>query len=356
MVLLIVMRSSKRGDHHSQVCLTIVGRIDIVLLGKGSVLSLTIRCVKGLALLSFFTVFALSGCAEEQPQHLSDLEAAGAADEEHLTSLESWIFPPADAEAARRGFVERCVAAADGIYKEPERTYSLDTTVYTGRTTQELKDSGYGALPASQGQAIADFGPKGLDLYLGTSAETFTVNFMGFNTGKIAVDGCMAQSYEYIYGTAEDGLKVALLAPQFATSIATEVRADERYTALQEKWNQCMTDAGYPGVGSTDQAVYRSTLIAQDRVEGMLTADISCRESNDFDATVSEIKGSYYETVYKRVKQFSEDIEAIHATAAERVEADKADPQATSTVTVPEPTPTATDGQSGEASASPSNS
>lgn len=304
-------------------------------------LSLIRRQFRGVALLSFATALALGGCGGPQPENFSDLQAAGSVKEEHLRALEGWLFPSAEAEAARRGFVERCVAASEGIYKEPERSFSLEQTVYTGRTTQQLKDSGYGPLPAADGQAVADFGPKGLDLYLGTSEATFSVDFMGFSTGKIAPDGCMAQSYEYIYGSAEQGLKVALLAPEFAGAIANELRADERYTQLQADWDQCMTEAGHSGIGSTDLAVYRSQLIAQDKVQGMLKADIACRESQNFDATISDIKGSYYEAVYKRLKPFAKEIEAVHATAAERVAADKAEPKASSPVTVPTPSASA---------------
>lgn len=134
---------------------------------------LTNRCVKGLAVLGCFAALGLAGCSS-QPQNFDELTAE-TAKTEHLDALQSWIFPPAEAESARRAFVERCVAEADGSYKEPEVGLTLDSAVYTGRTTEELKASGYGQLPAAEGRATASFDEAGLEAYLGKDGETFTV-------------------------------------------------------------------------------------------------------------------------------------------------------------------------------------
>lgn len=297
---------------------------------------LTNRCVKGLAVFGCFTALGLAGCSS-QPQNFDELTAE-TAKTEHLDALQSWIFPPAEAESARRAFVERCVAEASGSYKEPEVGLTLDSAVYTGRTTEELKASGYGQLPAAEGRATASFDEAGLDAYLGKDGETFTVTFMEYSSGELNSAGCMAQSYEYIYGSVESGVKAALLAPEFAQAIETSLRADENYLALQESWATCMNDAGFGQASSTDQAAYSASLLGADSSEKMLQADISCRESISFDSSITGLKNSYYEAVYQRLEQFSEELEATHATAGERVAADKTDPKNTSPVTVSTPT------------------
>ncbi|MGV3017683.1 hypothetical protein [Rothia sp. 88186D007BW] len=298
---------------------------------------LTNRYVQGLTVLGCFTLVGLVGCSS-QPQNFDELTAAEKTQAEHLESLQSWIFPPSEAESARRAFVERCVAEAGGSYKEPEVGLTLESAVYTGRTTEELKTSGYGKLPAAEGRPAASFNQKGLDAYLGEGGETFTVTFMDYSSGELDSTGCMAQSYEYIYGSAEDGVKAALLAPEFAQAIETSLRTDENYLALQESWGTCMSEAGFSQVSSTDEAAYAASLLNADDAKGMLKADISCRENMSFDSSVADLKSSYYESVYKRLEQFSKDLEGIHATAVERTASDKTDPKNTSPVTVPTPT------------------
>lgn len=300
---------------------------------------LTAHRVKAGASLAFLLVIILTGC-KPQPENFQQLEAAEAKPE-HITALQSWIYPPEEAEKARRAFVERCVAHAGGKYLEPVPIRNLEQAVYTGRTTAELKASGYGPLPSQTDRATASFNQAGLDAYLGQGKSRFSVSFMDYSSGELKADGCMAQSYEYIYGSAENGIKAALLAPQFATAIDDSLRSDEKYIALQGQWASCMSDAGFGQVKSTDQASYQASLVSQQEAKKMLQADITCRESHSFDSSLSELKNSYYESVYQRLEQFSDELEAIHATAQERVEADKSDPKNTSPVTVPTPSESA---------------
>lgn len=295
---------------------------------------LTSRCVKGASVLSLLVTGLLVGCSS-QPENFSELSTQ-KPNPEHISQLSSWIYPPAEAEEARRGFVERCVKKAGGSYQEAVVHQNLESTVHTGRTTEELKEAGYGSVAEDKNQQVAVFDEKGLDAYIGTpEAQQFEVTFMDYSSGDISADGCMAQSYEYIYGNVENGIKVALLAPQFGQAISDELHADQTYIDLQNAWKTCMNDAGFTSLETTDEALYQSSLVDAKTAEKMVKSDISCRESNNFDSAITDLKNSYYESMYKRLKQFSDEIEETHQTAAERVNADKEEPKDTSPVTVP---------------------
>lgn len=295
------------------------------------------NCANGLKLGGFLSLLVLTACSQ-QPQNFNDLTAQNARDE-HLQALEGWIYPSTEAEEARRAFVERCVSNLGGHYQEPAQVHSLEEEVYTGRSTQELKDSGYSPLPLATEPATASFDQAGLDAYLGKEGQTFTVNFMDYSTGPINSAGCMAQSYQYIYGSAELGLKTALLAPRFGAAIEEAVRTDSKYQALQEAWARCMNQAGFPQVSSADQASYQASLLGADQAEKMLAADITCREENDYDQTISQVKNSYYEAVYQRLRQFSKDFETASTTSQEKIAADAQDPKSSSEVTLPTTSP-----------------
>ncbi len=287
----------------------------------------------------------LAGCTPE-PENFQELTAEEAKSE-HIDQLQSWIYPPAESEAARRAFVQRCVNALGGSYTEAVNHHSLADAVYTGRSTAALKENGYDHLAATDGETVATFDQAGLEAYLGQAGESFTVHFMEYSTGKLNSEGCMAQSYEYIYGSVEAGTKAALLAPAFGQAIADSLFADENYKTLQQGWADCMAGKGFSQVASTDQASYEASLLDDTGAQKMLEADISCRESLNFDSTMTDLKNSYYESVYKRLKQFSEELEAIHQTSLERVAADQTDPKDSSPVTVPTQTPSPTEGETG---------
>lgn len=281
----------------------------------------------------------LSACAS-QPQNFQDLTAQ-SAQEDHLTQLSTWIFPAPELETARKAFVQRCVEASGGHYLEPENRQSLETAVYTGPSLQALKETGYQApAPQDAPQAFADYNQVGLEAYLGQGGEDFTVSFMDYSSGSLNSAGCQSQSYRYIYGSAEDGIKQALLAPLFAQSIGRALKEDDQYQGLQEDWSTCLAEEGFT-VASSDQAAYAASQLGAEEAKKLLARDISCREKADFDAKLTDLKSSYLEAVYQRLKPFKEDFERIQQTAAQKLEEDKANPQTTSPVTAL-PTPSGT--------------
>ncbi|WP_237189403.1 hypothetical protein [Rothia nasimurium] len=305
-------------------------------------LFVTDKRIRAILALTCLAGTGLVGCTPE-PENFKELTAAEAKSE-HIDQLQTWIYPPAESEEARRAFVQRCVKAAGGSYTEAVSQDSLADAVFTGRSTAALKENGYDLLQPTQSETVASFDQAGLDAYLGTGGETFSVSFMEYSTGTLNSAGCMAQSYEYIYGSVEAGIKAALLAPSFGQAIADSLFADENYTTLQNSWASCMNDRGFAQVSSTDQASYEASLLGEKAAQDMLAADISCRETLNFDAAMTDLKNSYYESVYKRLKQFSEELTTIHETSLERVAADATDPKDTSPVTVPTPSPSPTAG------------
>lgn len=281
----------------------------------------------------------LTACAS-QPQNFQDLTAQ-SAQEDHLSQLSTWIFPAPELETARKAFVQRCVEASGGHYREPENSQSLETAVYTGPSLQALKETGYQSpAPQEAPQAFADYDQAGLEAYLGKEGQKFTVNFMEYSSGELDANGCQAQSYQYIYGTVEDGVKQALLAPHFAQSIGRALTEDSQYQTLQEDWSACLAEKGFT-VASTDQAAYAASQLGAEDAKKLLAQDISCREKADLDTKLADLKSSYLEAVYQRLEPFKGDFERIQQTAAQKVEEDKANPQSTSPVTVL-PTPSGT--------------
>lgn len=294
--------------------------------------------------------FALAGCSSNKdaappiPENLNSLQASDPQ-QEHLDQLDSWLFPPVEAETARRAFVSRCVSAANGgTYEEAEISHNLSIVPPGGVTTETLKATGY----QPTAQSTSSYSPpvnsdNGLDAYAGNLKKgTLSTSFLGYDSGEIAIDGCQAQSYQYIYGSVENGLKAVSLAPSFANAITEEVTSDEDYNNLQNDWSSCMEDKGYQDLSNAGAASDLALRSSKSDSQKISKADIACRESLDYDNKFSSIENKYYETVYERVQKFGDELNQIHDTGKQNAEKDKTDPKDTSPVSNPTESASAT--------------
>lgn len=185
-------------------------------------------------------VYGVTACAPAE--NFDNLEPEKASSK-HLDQLQSWALPSTEAEDARRAFVSRCVSARGGKYSEAQKDYSIQTSLRNGADADQLK-------------------------------------------------GCFAESLQYIYGTVEDGLKVAVLAPQLLQSLGENVREEPVYKEVENAWGTCMKDH----------------------------------------------LDTYFETVYQRIKRFADDFEKIQQRSQENVLKDRENPQKSSPVEQAQPT------------------
>lgn len=292
------------------------------------------RCVKTALTLAVLLTLALAGCGlfKEQPDNLDELESARTKDE-HLQDLKSWIFPSAETETARRAFVSRCVAQAGGSYEEASQNFQLETALTSGLTRDQLRKTGYDQLGSTHENQRARFDQAGQEAYFGNPKNgTISVTFMEYSTGEIPIDGCMAQSYQYMYGSVQEGMIVAILAPSFAKAVADEVSQDQSYVDLKQEWSDCMSEADYKDLVSVDQAWDLAQKLEGEEEQKLAEQDAQCREEVKYEEKMAKIQNSYYEAVYQRVKRYDYQLEGIHGIAQERLAADQKDPKNSSPI------------------------
>lgn len=278
-------------------------------------------------------ILAVSGCSSA-PENLKDLEAATKTNQKHIDKFKSWVLPSEDAEKARAKFAQRCVEKRGGTYLPQIQPHSIDQILGTNLTVDDAKDHGYQLAKDADRTPLDSSDKAGQKAYFGDAKNgTASATLLEYSSGDIPTDGCMAESLNYIYGSVEDGLKAAELAPSFVHSVRDKVLEDDEYTKLQEKWSQCMNDAGYPNLTDTNSAVTAANNFQLDEQKRQATADAQCREDISFNQSVNDLAGKYYESAYKRVKNVGSELERIHETASKRVEEDKNDPKSSAPVT-----------------------
>lgn len=276
---------------------------------------------------------ALSACTSA-PENLNDLEAANTSNQKHIDQFKSWVFPSEEAEKARAEFAQRCVEQRGGKYIPEVQPHSIEQVLGTNLSVEDAKKSGYQLTAGASRSSLDSFDKAGQKAYFGDAKNgAVSATLLEYSSGEIPTDGCMAESLNYIYGSVEDGLKVAELAPSFVHSVRNKVLEDEEYAQLQEKWSQCMKDAGYPNLSDTNIAVTSANNYQLDEQKKQATADAQCREDINFNQSVNDLAGKYYESAYKRVKNVGSELEKIHEVAATRVEEDKNNPKSSAPVT-----------------------
>ncbi len=294
----------------------------------------TTRSATYIGVFAAVTILACSGCSPDQPDNLEDVQPSQAT-QENITELAQWLLPPQEAENARKAFVKRCVAKAGGKYEEASSELSLRGDVQRGLSTEQLKKTGYTPVK-TKSQVLPVSDGKGKKAYVGDAQKgTVSASFMDFGSVELPANGCLAQSYQYIYGSAEDGLVAARLAPQVPAVVGDSIRENERYQDLLKQWSGCMKDAGYSEMETLHDAEDRAALISQKDVKKLVTTDVTCREKVNYDDSVQGIEDEYFESIYARVKQHHrKNLEKIHRVAEDNVTKDKDNPQDSSPIEI----------------------
>lgn len=283
----------------------------------------------------------ISGCTST-PEHLADMQPARTAKTEHLDQLSQWIFPSEDIEKVRDAFNKRCVAERGGKYIPHNERMTLDRVLGTGLTLEEAQKHGYDSV-RQLAPTVAIDAKSQAAFFGGTDKDKGTVEakLLDYSSGKVAADGCMAEGLQYIYGSVENGLKAAIIAPSFAQSIRDELLADKDYIDLQKKWSECMANIGYENYPNTTYAEHSVDPNQPEATQELAVGDAQCREDVNFDGRTKEIANRYFETVYTRVKNVGKELEKIHETAQRNLEADHKEPKNSSPVTaIPSPSST----------------
>lgn len=284
---------------------------------------------------SLLLLMGVTACAPAE--NFDNLEPEKASSK-HLDQLQSWALPSTEAEDARRAFVSRCVSARGGKYSEAQKDYSLQTSLRNGVDADQLKEHGYLPAPTKE-KKTPTYDARGLKAYTGNPAHgTKSVQFMELDSGELAVDGCFAESLQYIYGSVEDGFKVAVLAPQMLQSVGENVREDPAYKEVENSWGTCMKDHLDSDFTTFESASDYALTLPQSQRLKVAQTDAECRGSNNVDSRVHDIESTYFEAVYQRVKRFADDFEKIQQRSQENVVKDRENPQKSSPVEQAQPT------------------
>lgn len=110
--------------------------------------------------------------------------------------------------------------------------------------------------------------------------------------GAIAADGCLAQSYKAVFGSAEAGVLFESGILNLPLPYVNAVKEDERYSDLIGLWRTCMKDQHGVEIDNPDLATIDTSMDSHQ----LAIYDAQCRQQVNFEEVTTDILNAYLTT------------------------------------------------------------
>lgn len=242
--------------------------------------------------------FILSGCSVTEPSGGEgsadsgppEVVAAADVDPQAIQKIDDLLGQPPAVLQAGQVAVARCMEAKGYEDKAGARDNRSvrDLALPSPITVGQARISGYASSDPSETEPAGEAsGPGAAAARMGTpDAEQISVA-----GGAIMMpsDGCMAKSYEELYGSAEDGLVLNGGLEAQANIYVNEALFDDGLLAKDKEWSTCMKDDH--GMDYENPTVIEPE--AGDAMVDVAVADALCRENVGYEAAMTSALNKY---------------------------------------------------------------
>ncbi|MDR6892038.1 hypothetical protein [Falsarthrobacter nasiphocae] len=243
-------------------------------------------------------LLALAGCGQASSDSGSGRSAPGRSEPGQVKraatpapqayeKAEALMKPNAIAEAARQRFIVGCMReAGQAPMSTPVPAQSLRSLIeLVPLSLDDARERGYtravqgtGEKPVSDAQARAYFGDE--------SAGPVTAALVGA-PGSLFKNGCLAKSYEAVYGSIEDGL-AAHEGPHMRVQGAVQLALHtDQYEVLSSEWVACMKGKGVEAE-SPQRLEHEAIHVLKSAHKEMAVKDAECRVQVKFEERLKE--------------------------------------------------------------------
>ncbi|GAA1350217.1 hypothetical protein GCM10009595_10190 [Falsarthrobacter nasiphocae] len=231
---------------------------------------------------------ALAGCGQASSDSGSGQSEPGKVNRaatpapQAYEKAEALLKPNETAEAARHRFIAACVREAGEVAPPVnERSVSVRSlaqltplTVDGARSAGYAKKQGLSAESAAAGGQAPSF--RGDE-----SGGTVSARLLG-GRGSVFKNGCLAKSYEAVYGSVEDGMRVTGLIENALLQPVQSARDTQQYRKLVEEWAVCMKGKGI-NAESPDLLEHEALNVRKSPDKETAVKDAECRGQVKFE-------------------------------------------------------------------------
>ncbi|MDO4898472.1 MAG: hypothetical protein Q3965_04095 [Rothia sp. (in: high G+C Gram-positive bacteria)] len=241
---------------------------------------------------------ALTACGSSENQEASPSDAtitpAASVDSQATEKVNTLFSITPTAQQAQQVAIAKCVTEKGGNWNistvEKQQFDIRQQLSPKPLSVDQARQHGYNSPTASAENQTSGNDTAAMALYAG-NPDNGSVSVDGV-PGAIAADGCLAQSYKDVFGSAEAGVLFESGILNLPLPYINAVGEDSAYSALLEEWHTCMKDTyqvdiATPDLASVDTSMDSNTLAVY---------DATCREKVNFEPRVGDTLDAYLTT------------------------------------------------------------
>ncbi|MFW0184022.1 hypothetical protein ACN083_00685 [Rothia sp. CCM 9418] len=263
-------------------------------------------------------LLALAGCSGEaqEQSHSSqvvpaNIKPAQNPDPQAMEKINQLFSVTETMHKAQQKALIQCVAQHGAhIVEVPLSTYSVQKETFSPLSLEHARQYGYGNGDAVIEKSIVQQDdPQAQEFIMGNPMNG-SVSVEGIG-GAIAKDGCLAQSYQEVFGTPEAGV-IFVGGPQaIVEPYSQAIWKDPQVKTIEQEWSQCMKEDFHQDVPNTIEARKHDSSVES------AVQDAQCREKTGYDQKMATLSNAYYTTLLNDKPALIENIAQAKKTAEE---------------------------------------
>lgn len=241
----------------------------------------------------------LSGCGtshvidKEAEQPEIGITAAAQPDSQAVEKINTLFGMTPVVQQAKEAAIAQCLQAQGLAWEIRPSSGSYDIRSDLSPkplSVEEAQEHGYQALSANPEQTLPDIDDAAWAAYMGNS-DKGSVSVEGIS-GSIAADGCLAQSYEAVFGSAEAGVLFESGISNLPLSYLNAATQDSRITELDKQWSTCMKNQHNVDIATPDLASIDTSMDSHQ----LAIYDAQCRQTVKYEEVTTDVLNAYMTT------------------------------------------------------------
>ncbi|WP_143539044.1 hypothetical protein [Rothia nasimurium] len=249
--------------------------------------------------LSFIAVasIGLVGCSAIENESVdvaeTEIKAASQVDNQAIEKINTLFSMSPAAQQAKEAAISQCLSDQGLTWQPGQLNQPFDIRSQFSPKALSIEDAQqYGYLsqePNTEVQApLVD--DTALEAYRG-NPENGSVVVEGI-PGAIAADGCLAQSYKAVFGSAEAGVLFESGIQNLPLPYIGAAQIDSKQEELNQRWSACMKDHYGIEIQTPDLASVDTSMDSHQ----LAMYDAQCRQEVNYEEVTTEILNAYLTT------------------------------------------------------------
>ncbi|HJD50897.1 MAG TPA: hypothetical protein H9908_03390 [Candidatus Rothia avistercoris] len=222
-----------------------------------------------------------------------DIKAASSPDSQAIEKVNTLFSMAPAAQQAKEVATAQCLQEQNLTW--PQRPTSQSFSIRSQLSPSPLSPEdaqqyGYQTPTTNVEQNLPAIDDASWAAYMG-NPENGGISVEGV-PGAIAADGCLAQSYKAVFGSAEAGVLFESGILNLPLPYVNAVKEDERYSDLIGLWRTCMKDHHGVEIDNPDLATIDTSMDSHQ----LAIYDAQCRQQVNFEEVTTDILNAYLTT------------------------------------------------------------